>query len=201
MLGEGGVLPYLCQQFSLHQDFIEVYRARYQTSTVFLEEIHAQRAHGLSDEIYVSTLATNELFSAIRDEVRSILFFKNGIPISRWRDSRNNPEIPEEQYETIYELTLQAFDTLFENHGITIIPEISPWENENYWSIYSSILFLIKESKTQDATLLTTAILNGADYFVTLDEPLVRSAKTKMASEYHLRLINPTQGLQILRKK
>jgi predicted nucleic acid-binding protein len=195
------VLPYLCQQFSLHQDFQEVYRARYKTSAAFLDEINVQRERDLSDEIYVSALATNELFSAIRDEVRSILFFKKGIPLSRWRDSRNNPEIPEENYEKIYELTLQAFDTLFENHGITITPEVSPWDDANYWSIYSSILFLIKESKTQDATLLTTAILNEADYFVTLDEPLVRSAKKKMAQEYDLHLINPTEGLQLLQKR
>jgi predicted nucleic acid-binding protein len=59
------------------------------------------------------------------------------------------------------------------------------------------ILFLIKESKTQDATLLTTAILNEADYFVTLDEPRVRSAKKKMAREY----VNPTEGLQVLHKR
>lgn len=167
---------------------------------MFLEEIVTQREHGLTDEFYVSTLVTNELFSAIRDEVRSVLFFKSGVPISRWRDSRNNPDIPEEQYEAIYELTLRAFDTLFENHGITIIPEVSPWDDSNYWSICSSILFLIKESKTQDATLLTTAILNRADYFVTLDVPLIKTAKQMMYDEYGLQLINPTEGLQIMRK-
>lgn len=105
-----------------------------------------------------------------------------------------------EHYEAMYELALQAFDTLFENHGIIIIPEVSLWDNPNYWSIFSSILFLIRVSKTQDATLLTTAIINRADYFVTLDTPLIRSAKKRMEVEYGLHLINPTEGLQILQK-
>jgi len=189
VLGEGGILQYLCERFDLHRDFFDVYLGRYQTSLAFIDEIVQQRSRGLPDEFYMSALATNELFSAIRDEARSILLFKSGIPISRWRDSRNNPEIPEEHYERIYELTLGSFDTLFENHGIVIIPEASPWEDDTYWSICSSILFLIRKSKTQDAILLTTAILNRADYFVTLDIPLIRSAKQKLHEEYGLQLL------------
>ncbi len=126
VLGEGGVLEFLCEKLELPCDFSSVYIARYRTSLEFINEIMQQRKNGLSDEFYVSALATNELFSAIRDEVRSILLFKGGIPISRWRDSRNNPDIPEECYEHLYGLTLASFDTLFENHGVTIIPEASP---------------------------------------------------------------------------
>jgi hypothetical protein len=199
VLGEGGVLEFLCEKLELPCDFSSVYIARYRTSLEFINEIMQQRKNGLSDEFYVSALATNELFSAIRDEVRSILLFKGGIPISRWRDSRNNPDIPEECYEHLYGLTLASFDTLFENHGVTIIPEASPWEDATYWSICSSILFLIRESRTQDAMLLTTAILNRADNFVTLDTPLIRSAKRVLRDEYNLHLINPTEGLQVLR--
>ncbi|WP_292365651.1 hypothetical protein [Methanoculleus sp. UBA208] len=199
MLGEGGVLEFLCEKLELPCDFSSVYVGRYQTSLAFVDEIMRQRKNGLLDEFYVSALATNELFSAIRDEVRSILLFKGGIPISRWRDSRNNPQIPEDYYEQIYGLTLASFDILFENHGITIIPESSPWEDDTYWSICSSILFLIRESKTQDAMLLTTAILNRADNFVTLDTPLIRSARQVLHDEYGLHLINPTEGLQVLR--
>jgi hypothetical protein len=201
VLGEGGVLKFFCEQLKLPCDFLNVYLGRYQTSLMFIDEIVRQRRNGLPDEFYVSALATNELFSSIRDEVRSILLFKGGIPISRWRDSRNNPQIPEECYEHIYGLTLASFDTLFENHGITIIPEASPWEDGTYWSICSSILFLIRESKTQDATLLTTAILNRADSFVTLDTPLIRSAKQALQDGYGLHLLNPTEGLQALRGK
>ncbi|MDD3933100.1 MAG: hypothetical protein PHP55_04520 [Methanoculleus sp.] len=199
VLGEGGVLEFLCEQLELPCDFLNIYLGRYRISLEFVDEIMRQRKNGLLDEFYISALATNELFSAIRDEVRSILLFKGGIPISRWRDSRNNPQIPEECYEHIYGLTLASFDTLFENHGITIIPEASPWEDTTYWSICSSILFLIRESKTQDATLLTTAILNRADNFVTLDSPLIRSAKQVLHDEYGLRLLNPTEGLQALK--
>ncbi|QYZ80055.1 hypothetical protein E2N92_11775 [Methanofollis formosanus] len=201
VLGEGKVLRYLCDDLDLHDEFFQIYQKRYHNSITFIEKIFEKRQEGLSDEFYVSSLATNELFAAIRDEVRSILFFKNGVPISRWRDARNNPDISAGCYEKIYEMTLQSFDSLFENHGIVIIPEFPPWDDPNYWSILSSILFLIKETKTQDATLLTTAILNRAHYFVTLDTPLIRSAKKSIHSHYSLALVNPTEGLQILRNR
>jgi len=199
VLGRGTILSFLCEQFKLHEDFFHVYMERYKTAIEFIDTVLGQKSAGLEDEFYVSSLATNELFSAIRDETRSILFFKQGIPLSRWRDARNVPDIPEKCVEALYQRTLQSFDAIFEHHGIVIIPEISPWDNDNYWSIYASILFLIRQSRTQDATLLTTAILNRADYFVTLDTPLISSSKAMMQATYDMHLINPTEALQLLR--
>lgn len=75
VLGRGHILEFLCSSFNLHQDFYNVYFQRYQPSITFIDEILKKRSTGLTDEFYISSLATIELFSAIRDEVRSILVF------------------------------------------------------------------------------------------------------------------------------
>lgn len=201
ILGNGGILKDLCSSQDLSNEFLDIYVKRYKPAIDFVDAILTKKNDACKDEFYITSLTSNELFSAIRDEIRSILFFRQGIPISRWRDSRNNPDIPEEVYLEIYKKTLESFDFLFENHGITIIPEVSPWDDDQYWSIVSSILFLIKESKTQDATILTTSILNGADYFITLDKPLISSAKDMLSKKYRLKLLNPTEGFQELKKR
>jgi len=119
ILGSGGILNDICSSLELSNEFVEVYIKRYKSAIDFIDEILIHRNSGCQDEFYISSLTSNELFSAIRDEVRSIIFFKNGIPISRWRDSRNNPDIPESTYQEVYNKTLKSFDYLFDNHGMT----------------------------------------------------------------------------------
>lgn len=198
VLGKGGVLNFLVKEFNLTEEFYELYSKRYEESINLIEEIIKLGKHKKNNEYYISYLSINELFSALRDELRSILLFKNGVPISKWRDSRNNPDIKSNEYKSIYEITLKSFDILFENKAIELMHEESLEDDPNYLDIYSSILFLVKEAKTQDSTLLTTAILNKADYFITKDDTLIKSAKNLIKVHYGLELINPTQALQIL---
>lgn len=200
VLGKGGVLNFLVKEFNLTEEFYELYSKRYEESINLIEEIIKLGKHKKNNEYYISYLSINELFSALRDELRSILLFKNGVPISKWRDSRNNPDIKPSEYKSIYEITLKSFDILFENKAIELMHEESLEDDPNYLDIYSSILFLVKEAKTQDSTLLTTAILNKADYFITKDDTLIKSAKNLIKIHYGLELINPTQALQILHK-
>jgi hypothetical protein len=200
VLGKGDVLSFLIDKFHLTHEFFDVYSKRYEDSISFIEELIKSGSQKESDEFYISHLAINELFSGLKDELRSILLFKNGVPISRWRDSRNNPDITSADYESIYKITLKSFDILFGKKAIEYIDEQSQEDNPNYFDIYSSILFLVKEAKTQDSTLLTTAILNEADYFVTKDDVLIKSAKHLIKDNYGLELINPTQALQILHR-
>lgn len=200
VLGKGRVLSSLVSKFHLTNEFFEIYSKRYNNSINLIEEIIILRQER-NDEFFVSHLAINELFSGLKDELRSILLFKDGVPISRWRDTGNNPDIKPEDYKAIYELTLKSFDSLFENQAIEYIPEQSQEDSSKYFDIYSTILFLIKDAKTQDSTLLTTAIINEADYFVTEDKRLIKSAKDFIKNNYGLELINPTQALQILHKR
>lgn len=202
VLGKGGVLGFLIDKFRLTNEFFDIYSKRYEESINFIDDLIISGGQNeKSDEFYVSHLAINDLFSGLKDELRSIILFKNGVPISKWRDSRNNPDIASDDYKAIYEITLKSFDILFGKKNIEYINELSQEDNPNYLSIYSSILFLIKDVKTQDSTLLTTAIINEADYFVTKDDVLIRSAKNLIKDTYGLELIKPTPALQILRRR
>ncbi len=201
VLGKGGVLGFLIDKFHLANEFSDVYSKRYEDSINFIEELIKLVDQEKSDEFYVSHLAINELFSGLKDELRSILLFKNGVPISKWRDSRNNPDITSDDYKAIYEITLKSFDILFGKKAIEYMDEQSQEDSPNYLNIYSSILFLIKEAKTQDSTLLTTAIFNKADYFVTKDDALIKSGKNLIKDTYGLELIKPAHALQILHKR
>ena len=106
---------------------------------------------------------------------------------------------PEKCFRAVYNKTFQSFDTLFEEGRIHYITEGSAESDPEYWSIYAPLLFLTKDAKTQDATLLTTAIINRADYFVTKDEPLMKAAKKKLLDTYQMELIRPSRGLELLR--
>ena len=51
---------------------------------------------------FFSYLAMNEVYSAVRDEKRSILLFKNGTPLSRWNEEKNSIDLPSDSMETVY---------------------------------------------------------------------------------------------------
>ncbi len=180
VLGSGGVLDVLCAGYHLSPEFRDVYTSHYAESISFIDAIVNDEITESSHEFYVSSLAINELFYAMKDELRSIILFNKGMPISRWRDARTNPEIPEKCFRAVYDKTFQSFDTLLGEGRIHYITEGSAESDPEYWSIYAPLLFLTKDAKTQDATLLTTAIINRADYFVTKDEPLMKAAKKKL---------------------
>lgn len=201
VLGSGGVLEILCNGYHLPTEFRNVYTSHYTESISFIDAIVKEEIPHSDHEFYVSSLAINELFYAMKDELRSIILFNKGMPISRWRDARTNPEIPEKCFRAIYDQTLKSFDTLLGEGSIMYLPEGSAETDPEYWSIYAPLLFLTKDAKTQDATLLTTAIIHRADYFVTKDEPLIKAAKKNLLANYHMDLIRPSTGLALLKKQ
>jgi predicted nucleic acid-binding protein len=209
VLGKGGVLQLLCEQSALPDQFFEIYSSRYEPSLTFVNTIIDKKNQKITDNFFVSHLAINELFSAIRDEMRSILLFNKGCPISMWRNPRYDPIIDAIDYQAVYKQTLQAFIPLFEDGKkdgktqdsvIQLMVEQSP-ESPNYWDVYSSILFMVKEAKTHDATLLTSAILDKADYFVTLDKSLIKNAKKMLNDQYNIHLVTPKESMNIFRTK
>jgi len=200
VLGKGGVLQLLCNQSSLPDKFFEIYSSRYEPSLTFINTIIDKKSQRITDNFFVSHLAINELFSAIRDEMRSILLFNKGCPISMWRNPRYDPTIDAQDYQAVYEQTTQEFIPLFEGSAIQLMIEMSP-NSPDYWEVYSSILFMIKEAKTHDATLLTSAVLDKAAYFVTLDTSLIKHAKKMLNDEYHILLVTPKEAMNIFRTK
>lgn len=195
----------LCEQSALPDQFFEIYSSRYEPSLTFVNTVIDKKNQRITDNFFVSHLAINELFSAIRDEMRSILLFNKGCPISMWRNPRYDPIIDAIDFQAVYKQTLQAFIPLFEDGKtqdsvIQLMVEQSP-ESPDYWDVYSSILFMVKEAKTHDATLLTSAILDKADYFVTLDKSLIKNAKKMLNDQYHILLVTPKESMNIFRTK
>ena len=190
----------MCEQYKLPDEFFEIYSKRYEPSLTFIDTVIDKRAQGIPADFFVSHLAINEMFSAIRDEMRSILLFNKGCPISMWRHPRYDPKITAEEYQAVYEQTTRAIVPLFEDSVIELMVEKSP-ENPNYWDVYSSILFMIKEARTHDATLLTSAILDQAGFFVTLDTSLIKHAKTPLNNQYKILLVPPKEAMNIFRTK
>ena len=199
IMSEGGVLNLLVEKYNLNKEFKDIYKERYSDSVTLIEKI-LDFSERDDLEFLFTNLCLKELFSAIRDELRSIVLFKKGVPISRWRDPRINPEFKKEDYNDVYEILLESFDGLFQNGMIQPIPDIQPEDEKEYWNVYSSLLFLVKESQTQDVIILTTAIFNKGDYFITKDEKLIRSTKKILKDEYDLDIINPKNAIGILFK-
>ncbi len=191
------VMEFVTQEFHLAQEFGDVYRNRYKESCDFID-----RALELSDnnqQLLVTELSLSEVFSGIRDEVRSIIMFTKGIPISRWSYKRETKEVsfPQELSRKLYELASKGFDTLFERK-IEIISTTTPSDTADYFDIYSSLVFLYPTLRTQDAILVITAILQKAAYFVTMDGDLLNLGK-ELRERYHLEVIRPRRALQLIK--
>lgn len=192
----------LIKKYNLSNEFKETYLQRHQHSINFIKEIISQKhEHVLDDKFCISYLAMNEVYSSIRDEIRSIILFNNGSPLSRWVEERNNIDLPEDCTEEIYRKIATFFDTLFGNSLLRPISDEPGDKGDNFLEIVASLIFKFKRVKTQDAILLTTAILNEANYFVTFDTRLIDDVKNKMSSEYGLILIKPSEGHNILKRK
>lgn len=202
---ESGLLKKLSEHYNYPFQYQELYSEKYRGEVAFINAVlnanpeRFQKEH----EMLVSFLATNELFSAIRDEVISLKLFHKGIPVSRWPGAKNRETLSEEESKLVYETTLAVWDKLF--GGNVIVTNDDPFEGEaadttNYWDIYAPILFKIKNTKTQDTMLLTTAIINDADYFVTRDDHLKEDVGDVLQKQYGLHIINPDTALLYIQR-
>jgi predicted nucleic acid-binding protein len=81
------------------------------------------------------------------------------------------------------------------------MPDIKPSEVEYYWEIYVDILLNNRIIQTQDTTLLMTAVINEADYFVTADDRLIGIAGDSMFADYDMQLITPGKAYEILKNR
>ncbi|WP_157677703.1 PIN domain-containing protein [Methanoregula boonei] len=142
----------------------------------------------------------NEVYSAVRDEIRSILLFRNGTPLSRWNEEKNAIDLPEDSMESVYEDIENRFDVLFGNGSIFPLSDEPEEDGDNFSEIVASLIFKFKRVKTQDAILLATAISIKANYFVTFDQRLVTEVSKALADKYRLVLISPKEGNARLKK-
>jgi len=203
LIQKGDILPLLGEHYNISEEFHNVYFQRYNSSINFVEGVinnKKQPFRGPSrDEFFISYLALNEAFSAIREEIRCVIQFSEGFPISKWNLRRNTVPIPEPIGKEVYERVMGVFEVLLYSKIIEPLSD-EPEQNGDYFSdILSSILFNIPKTETQDVILLTTAILNNADYFVTRDERLIKAARDVLLQEYDLKLLTPQDGESVLK--
>ena len=191
------IMESVAGEFDLGEELVRVYRKRYEPSCSFVDKVLQSRGSGR--EFVVTELSLNETFSGIRDEVRSVILFVKGVPISRWASKRETKEVsfPESLSKKIYESTLRAFDSLYGQHRIVIIPVTKPSDEENYFDIYSSLIFLNPHLMTQDAILLTTAIFEQVDCFVTADKGLTTLGR-QLFTKYHVEVLPPEKAIRYL---
>ena len=142
----------------------------------------------------------NEVYSAVRDEIRSILLFKNGTPLSRWNEEKNSIDLPADSMETVYVNIENKFDVLFGNNVILPLSDEPEKTGDNFSEIVASLIFTFKRVKTQDAILLTTAVSVRANYFVTFDRRLISEVSKELDQKYQLRLISPGEADILLKK-
>jgi predicted nucleic acid-binding protein len=200
LITDSGVLDLLIKKYGIPVDFREIYLNRHKESIDFVQRIIDLKLNGFPDEFYFSYLAMNEVFSAVRDEMRSILLFKNGTPLSRWSEEKNSIDLPGDSMETVYEDIENKFDVLFGNNTILPLSDEPGEEGETFSEIVASLIFRFNRVKTQDAILLTTAISVRAKYFVTFDKRLIAEVSKELDKKYHLQLILPTHGNTLLKK-
>lgn len=191
------VMEFVTQEFHLAQEFGDVYRNRYKESCDFIDK--ALELPDNNQQFLVTELSLTEVFSGIRDEVRSIIMFTKGIPISRWAYKRETKEVsfPQELSRKLYELTSKGFDTLFERK-IEILPVTTPSDTEGYFDFYSSLVFLYPMLRTQDAILITTAIVQKATHFVTMDKDLIELGKA-LKETPPLEVLKPREAIKLLK--
>ena len=200
LMTDSGVLDLLIKKYGIPKDFRDIYRNRHNHSIDFIERIIDLKSRGFPDEFYFSYLAMNEVFSAVRDEIRSILLFKNGTPLSRWNEEKNSIDLPVDTMETVYVDIENKFDVLFGNNTILPLSDEPEEKGDNFSEIVASLIFTFKRVKTQDAILLTTAISVKANYFVTFDKRLISEVSKELDQKYQLRLISPGEGNTLLKK-
>ncbi len=194
LITDSGVLDLLIKKYQIPSDFRDIYLNRHRSSIDFVQGIIDLKSKGIPDEFYFSYLAMNEVYSAVRDEIRSILLFKNGTPLSRWNEEKNTIDLPEDTMESVYRDIENRFDVLFGNNSIIPLSDEPEENGDNFSEIVASLIFTFKRVKTQDAILLATAISIKADYFVTFDQRLVADVSKTLADKYRLFLISPKEG-------
>jgi hypothetical protein len=87
------------------------------------------------------------LFQVVKDEVRAVLMFESGVPLSLWRNPVHNPEIPGDVYEGVFRRALAAYDRVVAAAGIQLVVERSPMGDPEYWNIYVPFLFRLRKCK------------------------------------------------------
>ena len=76
---------------------------------------------------------------------------------------------------------------------ISILEDIHPSSEENYFNIFDKLIFETTLMNTQDIYLLTGVIINQADYFVSLDTSLLKYKNKIRIEGSNVEFISPSE--------
>jgi len=99
----------------------------------------------------------------------------------------------------LYAKIQSTFDVLFENEAIVPLSDEPEENGDNFSEIFAWLIFSSKGIETQDAILLTTAVLVGAECFITKDDKLRREVRDALKQRYNVELLQPGSALNRLR--
>ncbi|MEI8226601.1 MAG: hypothetical protein WCG82_11825 [Bacteroidota bacterium] len=105
----------------------------------------------------------NEVYSAVRDEIRSILLFKNGTPLSRWSEEKNSLDLPEDTMETVYKDIENKFDVLFGDNTIIPLSDEPEEKGDNFSEIVASLIFTFKRVKTRGCNIIDNSHISQSE--------------------------------------
>ena len=167
---------------------------RYETAYKFIKKIITEKD---SNVYFISLLVSGELCSALLDEYKCHEMYKGGIPLSSWNINKNHIKLDGEKRLDL----AQAIVNFESNNVCEANEEADKEENKNKiwrsWDVYNFPLIyefgFDHDLKSHDSILLSTAMFNTCDYFITLDKKLTEIGKLR-----NLVIINPQQAMEIL---
>lgn len=199
-MARGGLLEHLQETFGLPDLLVEAYRNRFQEQTRLFDAIDKHVASGGKDQFFISTLALNELFQAVKHEACAVLSFKAGIPVSQWRNHLQNRTIDETSARGIIDATLRALADLQEQHHLQVIIDRNPIDDDDYWNFFGPMLFLMDHAGTMDTTLAVTALLHEADAIISEDQSFRRTFKRSFAEATGMKVLSSQHAAAELRR-
>jgi len=191
ILVSSDILEKFTGKYGIPKEYHELYHKKFIGEISFIDTLLAESSEKLRErhEFLIPFLTTNELFSALRDEIICLKLFAKGDPVSRWPGNKNSLSMDEEEFIIVFKTTLKQVDVLMEG-GLEIIEDCSG-KYTSFWDVFASLLLKTENTKTQDVMLLTTAIMNEADFFVTRDERLITALKAQLKERYSLEIMKP----------
>jgi len=201
ILVDGGLLDYFLKSARVPENYVELYRKKYAGDISFINKIiKSKNEDSLSEqEFYIPFLATNEVFSALKDEILCLRLFEKGEPVSTWPRNKAFLSLNEGEDRVIFEIVMRKLDELLES-GVSIIDDCGNLQHNVFWDVFASLLLQSKNTRTQDVMLLTTSVVNSVDYFVTRDERLIQAIHKQMMEAYDLELLNPSSAYLKLKR-
>lgn len=192
-------LDIVSKSLDIPEEMAVAYKKRYMNSIEFIDKI-LQSEPSKEREFLTYDFNLFEVVKALKDEIRTMHLFKNGVPLAKWnsRGEHAKIEVSDKMIDSVFESYNRAQDKLFaeENIGIISHPLTETEKDwEDYYSLYSLLMLRIPHLLTQDAMIVSACLYNEIDYLVTKDEDLKKMQEqienALNGSDLKLQIIDP----------